>query len=173
MASSTKDKPKVDKITIEGAELIFRNFSGTPNQYNAEGKMDFCVKISPDLAERLEKEGWNVRYLPGRVEGQEPQAYLRVAVSYDKYPPIIFMIDPVGRQIPVTQAELKMLDWIDIAHADLQINPYSWTNPKGESGIKAYLRALYVRAEEDPLAKKYAQPETTTEDLPVGETVEE
>ena len=73
-----------NNIVIENARIGFRNFSGKEGKFNPAGRRNFCVFVDSDLGQKLEEDGWNVRWLEPRDENEERQAYLQVAVSYDK-----------------------------------------------------------------------------------------
>lgn len=151
-------------ILIEDAQILFRNFAGLEGQYNRAGDRNFHVLLPPDTAEAMEKDGWNVKYLKAREEGEEPKAHVQVSVSYKGRPPTIVMISErfdheTGdfKQMRVTLPEelVEMVDYADIAKADLILNPFPW-NVNGKSGIKAYLKSLFVTIRQDELEKKYA-----------------
>lgn len=141
-------------LLMEGARMIFRNFVGKEGPYNREGDRNFCVLLEDDLAEDLVRDGWNVKNLKAREEGEEPQPYLQVSVGFKVRPPLITMITSRGRTA-LGEDEIELLDWVDIRTTDLIINPYHW-NVNGKNGIKAYLKSLFVTIEEDALALKYA-----------------
>lgn len=143
----------MNTITIENARIGFRNFSGEEGKFNPKGKRNFCVFLETDIVEELKADGWNVRELPPREEGDTPQAYLQVAVSYDNIPPSIFMVASNGKR-RISEETVNILDWVDIEYTDLIIAPYQW-EVNGRSGVKAYLRTMYVKMREDELTKKY------------------
>lgn len=147
-------------IMFEGATLIFRNFAGKEGQYNREGDRNFSV-IIPDetLAQTLLADGWNVKYLNPREEGDEPTPYLQVAVSYKNRPPRVVMISSVART-NVSEEMVEVLDYAEIENADLIVRPYDW-EVNGKSGKKAYLKSLYVTIAEDALERKYAVAEAS------------
>jgi hypothetical protein len=140
-------------ITIENATLIFRNFKGEGRDFNPEGRRVFSVLIDDDIASKLKEDGWNVRYLKPREEGDKPKACLKVNVSYAKNPPQVYVIvDGVKR--PIGEGEIAMLDWAEIISADLQISPYNY-NKNGRSGVSGYLKRLYATIQLDELERKY------------------
>lgn len=149
--------PDDREIIIEDAQLVFRNFSGREDQYNRAGDRNFCVLLPDDLAERLVREGWNVKELAARDEdeGGTPQPYIQVRVNFRGRPPRIVMITSRGRNY-MTEDDVETLDWADFKNVDMIMRPYEWTM-NGKSGIKAYLQSIYVTIEEDPLELKYAE----------------
>lgn len=142
-------------IVIEDAHIMFRNFSGAEGQFNPAGRRNFCVLLSLELADELSRDGWNVKALAPREEGDEPQPYLQVAVSYDNIPPKIVMITSRSKTL-LDGETVGLLDAVDIEHVDLIIRPYNWTLATGKSGVKAYVKSMYVTVAEDEFEGKYA-----------------
>ncbi len=60
------------RFQIEDARLIFRNFTGKEGQYNNEGARNFSVILTDDVAVEMLRDGWNVKYLEPREEGEPP-----------------------------------------------------------------------------------------------------
>lgn len=141
-------------VLMEDVRIVFRNFSGKETQYNREGDRNFAVLLAPDVADDLLKDGWNVKFLKAREEGDEDQAYLQVAVGFKGRPPRIAMITSRGRT-ELGEEEVELLDWADIVQTDLIIRPYDWGPINGKSGRKAYLKSLFVTIQEDALEEKY------------------
>jgi hypothetical protein len=144
----------IKTFMIEDATIIFRNFSGKEGQYNREGDRNFAV-IIPELdAKNLEADGWNVRYLEPRDEGDPPTPYISVAVNFNNRPPRVVLLTSTTRT-QLDENSVEVLDWSDIKVADLIARGYEW-NVNGKSGIKAYLQSLFITIEEDALEQKYA-----------------
>ena len=139
---------------LEDARIIFRNFTGKEGRYNREGDRNFCVLLDEDTAEAMEKDGWNIKALRSREEGDPEQPYLQVSVGFKIRPPRIVLVTSKGRTT-LDEDVIDMLDWVDVKTADLTIRPYEWA-VGGKNGIKAYLKTLYVTIHEDPLDLKYA-----------------
>jgi len=139
---------------VEDARLIFRNFSGKEGQYNREGDRNFAVVLDDVTAERMLKDGWNVKYLEAREEDEAPTPYISVTVNFNNRPPRIVMITSTART-HLNEDAVAVLDWADIRTCDLIARAYEWT-VNGKSGIKAYLQSMFVTIEEDELERKYA-----------------
>lgn len=148
MADDTKT------FMVEDARIIFRNFQGKEGQYNREGDRNFAVILDHDVAAQMLKDGWNVKYLQAREEGEEDTPYIQVTVNFNNRPPRVVMISSTART-NLTEESVEILDWVDIAQADLIARAYEW-NVNGKTGIKAYLQSLFVTIEEDALERKYA-----------------
>lgn len=152
--------PNDGQLMIENAKIVFRNFAGKEGMYNAEGDRNFCVLLDDDLAQKLVADGWNVKTLRAREEDDVPQPYIQVSVKYrgrngnSVRPPAITMITSKGRT-PLSEAECEILDWVDIANVDLIVRSFQWA-VNGKTGIKAYLKSIYITIQEDALALKYA-----------------
>ncbi len=141
-------------LKIENTKIGFRNFAGRQTQFNDAGKRNFCVFLDEENAERLKADGWNVRSREPRNPDDERLLYLPVAVSFDYYPPEIWIISSHGKT-KLEENEIKLLDWAEIAFVDVTIRPSNWSRSDGSSGIKAYVKSLYVTIIEDELFEKY------------------
>lgn len=156
-------------ITIENARIGFRNFSGKEGRFNPAGRRNFCVFLDTDIATRLEADGWNVRWLEPKEEGDDRQAYLQVAVSFDHIRPKILMMTGSNKTL-LDEQTVGALDWAEIGEIDLIIRPYNWIMHAGTksetSGVKAYVKSMYIQLVEDKFEKKWAN-------APVDEDVSE
>lgn len=143
-----------NNVTMEDVRIVFRNFAGREGQYNREGDRNFGVLLDEGPATLMANDGWNVKALKAREEGDAEQPWLPVTISFKGRPPRIVLITSKGRTL-LGENECELLDWVDIEMVDLIVRPYEW-NVNGKSGIKAYLQAIYVTIREDALERKYS-----------------
>jgi len=149
-------------LKIEGARLILKNFQGKAKEFNEEGNRNFGVILDPELAERLEADGWNVKYLKPFPDDPDQirTPWLSVKVKFSKQgergrDPMAVLITTRGK-IKLDEETIGQLDWTRMKAVDLVINPYEYTIKGGRaSGISAYLNAIYVTVEEDDFYEKY------------------
>jgi hypothetical protein len=146
---------KMQPVVIEDARIIFRNFTGAEGRFNAKGKRNFNVLLDEHTARAMLKDGWNVKYLQPREEGDVPQARLEVTVHYSErgLPPRIMLVTSRGKTA-LDEDMIALLDYAEIENVDLIIRPYEW-EVNGKEGVKAYLKSIYVTIREDELEKKY------------------
>lgn len=143
--------------SFENARIGFKNFAGAEGPFNKAGDRSFHIFLDDARAAQLEADGWNVKYprpndnIPDEEDIREP--HMEVSLSYKFYPPKVVLI--AGKNLTVLEeSELDMLDWAEIEGVDIVIRPYSWT-VNGKSGIKAYLKAMYVTVRTDAFSEKY------------------
>ena len=150
---------RVERILeIPNAHIFYRNFSGVEKKYNPAGNRNFCVEIPEDamvdntpLYQVLLEEGWNVRLMPPRNEGDAPMHYIQVNVSFKNVPPNIWMIAG-RRKTRLDEGSIDSLDYAEIKTVDLVINPYNWEPGR----VKAYLKTMYIEIVQDAFADKWA-----------------
>lgn len=148
---------------VEDAKIIFRNFSGRPDKYNAQGgKRTFGVVLDAQVAEEMYEAGWNVK-LPDPEEeedaGRDP--FIKVEAKFEKRPPRVTMITSTGKTT-LTEDTIGILDAVDFRTVDLIANASYW-EVNGKGGVKAYLKTMFVTIEEDALERKYNIPEAESE----------
>lgn len=146
---------RIPNLEIENARLIFRNFAGKPDKYNAKGGIrKFGVIISPDQAEQLRDEGWNIKMLPPKEEDGEPLFYLSVKVQYGEFrQPNVFLISN-GRKQLLDEESVASIDYAELQYVNLVIAPYYW-EVNGKNGINAYLKTGYFEIVTDSFADRY------------------
>lgn len=147
---------KLKPLRLEGMKIGFRNFAGEEGPYNKKGDRNFVVFLDPIFAEEIAERGWNVKWPKPNEdidpENDERRPYLPVAVSKNGGWKIVTVMDEEATM--VHEDELDMLDWIEYDFCDMVLNPYVWS-VNGNTGVKAYLKSLYINVATDEFARKY------------------
>ena len=143
-------------VKIEDARIIWLNFSGKVGQYNQNGFRTFNVLLPTNVGETLLKDGWNVKWMDLLEEGDLPQAHMEVKVQYGRIgPKVVAITAGTTNRTILTEDTIGTLDFAEIATVDLVIRPYNW-EVSGNSGVKAYLKTMYVTLVPDEFEAKYA-----------------
>lgn len=150
-------------LVIEHADIGFRNFQGKADKFNAEGNRHFTVFFEHDHGEELEQEGWNIKWLQAREEGDLDKPIMEVTLNYMNIPPKVVLVSGPNKTI-MNEDTVGILDWADIENVDLIIRPYNW-EVNGRTGVKAYVKTMYVTIQRDEFAHKYDDLQENTGDV--------
>lgn len=147
------------EFMVEDARIIFRNFGGAPTKFNpVGGKREFSVVLEPEVAEQMAADGWNVKTLAVRDEGDEETPFVTVTVNYGFKPPRVVLLSSAGRT-NIDESSIEALDWVDIKTVDIIARGYDW-EVNGKVGTKAYLKTMFMTIDEDALEMKYSGAKT-------------
>lgn len=149
---------------MENARFIFRNFRGKEGRYNKEGERSFGILLPDDIAQDMLDDGWTVKYLNPREEGDEPKPFIRVKVRFDIRPPRVVLLTSTTRT-QLDENSIEILDWADVKNVDI-IAKGSYWSANGKTGWTPYLQTLFVTIEEDYLEKKYSYYQELGEEEP-------
>ena len=145
----------VNNINIEGATIIWKNFSGERDRFNP-GKRGFSVVIDDEvMADELRQEGWNIKERPLQ-EGADPSEQewtLPVKLNMNRYTQVWLIVG--NHKTLLDENTVAQLDVVDIIDCDISIRPYEW-EMSGRTGITAYVDSMYVTIRENKFAEKYA-----------------
>lgn len=148
-------------VHFEDCMIVFKNFSGKEGAYNPAGVRRFSVLLNEEKADVMAQDGWNVKWLKAREEGEPDQAHLPVQIRFDNVPPKAILIAD-GVKTILDEDTIGMIDFADIEKVDLIVTPYAW-EVNGKKGIKAYMRGIYVTIHVDEFESKYSNiPDSAT-----------
>ena len=147
-----------DILQIDGARIVYRNFSGTGSKFNREGDRNFAVVIpDQDVVDELVNRGWNVKIKPPRDEDDTPFMFLPVKIKFNERGPKVYL-QSGDKTIELDEESIDCLDDVDILSVDLDIRPYDW-EVNGKQGRTAYLQSIHVVQEVDRFAARMQQAE--------------
>lgn len=146
----------IEDIEIENAEVKwgFSHFDGREDTYNDAGDHNFTIILPEKQAKELMAEGWNVRTLEGREEGDPPEYLLKIKISYKYEPPKVYIIKG-ERKFRADEIDLSDIKRSTCLQLDVVITPSRWVHGR-DSGITAYAKELYAKIKESRFSQAYA-----------------
>lgn len=144
---------KMPPLILRNCRICYRNFSGKATKFTPEGRRSFNVILDEGLARQLTDDGWNVKMKPARDDENALFCTLPVTVRFDILPPRIYLISGKTKT-ELDEDSVGALDYAEIEKIDLTINPRHY-DVNGKTGIKAYLKSMYVTVVQDELASEY------------------
>lgn len=151
-----------DIITIENARILWPNFAGAADKYNAEGDRNFQLHLTRQQADELAADGWNVKCKFPRPEEntdeQEERCVLKITVKFTNKPPKIVGVGSKSRsRTEFHEGIAGLIDSAEIVTCDLSFVPYFYQITEDNIGVSAYLRSMYFVMREDELDEKWAE----------------
>lgn len=147
----------IEDLILTNSKMIHKNFEGRASKFNRPGDKNFSVVIASENVDCLREAGWRVREMPPRpdVEGSEPLYFIDVRVNFDSARPPEVYLCTSKKKTRLDAESVGTLDHAEIKNVDMVVHPHLWSTSDGKSGVKAYLKTLYVTIEEDPFAERY------------------
>lgn len=141
-----------ESVEIKGCRIVYKNFSGRADKFNDEGRRNFAVVLSPEQAQDLSDQGYNVKERPPRDPEDDPFFYLKVNVKFDTKgrPPRVVMVTQ-RNQTRLDEDLVDMLDDVYIEKANIRFR--GWEYDPGKHS--AYLQTLFAQVVEDELGMEF------------------
>ena len=159
-----------ENLTFKGARIIFKNFSGERGRFNSD--RSFSIVLTEEEATVLKEEGWNVKRLEPKEEGDDPLYHLPVKIKYPvnekKRKPIVVLINSRGNKCTLDEETIHVLDFTHIESVEAIIRPFNY-DFSGNKGTSAYVNVLYAKKAIDgaeELEEKYSDLPEDDDPLP-------
>ena len=156
MSNASDKKQKKDEVlVIPDTRVIFKNFSGKPDDYNrAGGVRSVNIELDPTLAKQLKADGWNVRMTKPSERYPVPVYHTSLKINYrSKWPPQVFMVSNGVKNL-LDEHTVGSLDFLDIVTVGVEIHPYHWSTDAGK-GVKGYVNRMFVVVRHDELSERF------------------
>lgn len=154
--AANDDRPWIEDLEIENANIKwgFSHFDGRPATFNDEGDHNFTIILPEAQAKELMEQGWSIRELEGREEGDPPEYLLKVKISYRFEAPPIFFLKGT-RRYRADERDMADIKRATCEQIDVIIQPSRWVHGK-DTGVTAYVKEMYVKIRESRFGAKYA-----------------
>lgn len=155
-----QDRPYTN-VVVKNACIMFTNFAGEKDRFNM-GKPQFNLVLTEEAARDLQADGWNVRIMPAREEGESPtyMTNINVAFSSDgrRNPTIKLYSSLDGKRVcrRLSAETIGVLDDIRLERINLRIGSFNYDGDKYT--MKGYLHELQAvqKAEQTSFDDDYA-----------------
>lgn len=155
-------------LKVEGAQLIFKNFSGREDPWGNCDKTVNLVVDDEEIYHFLAADGWNFKtrkdpdggfYEPFSEHDDQieyPRTTLKIAYrdrngnEKERKPQVYLVTDRNPKGTLLDEETINELDYAYIINADLVISPYY----HGDN-TKGYINLMYATIEDNPFADKY------------------
>ncbi len=154
--AETEQQNWIDDLEIANANVKwgFSHFDGRADTFNDEGDHNFTLILSEEQAQELMNEGWNIRTMDGREDGDPPEYLLKVKISYRFEAPKIYIIKGT-RKFRADETDLADIKRSTCDQLDVIITPSRWVHGR-ESGVTAYVKEMYAKIRESRFSAAYA-----------------
>lgn len=149
-------------VVVKNACIMFTNFAGEPDRFGLAGRPQFNLVLSKEAADDLRADGWNIRVMPGREEGEEPTYMTNINVSFSddgrRDPTIKLYSSLDGKKVcrRLTAETVSKLDAIRLERINLRIGSFNYNGDRYT--MKGYLHEFQAvqRAERTTFDDDYA-----------------
>lgn len=153
------------QTTLYGMAIKFRNFAGRPTKFDkVGGKRSFALILTPELADALVADGWNVNIPIPKEEGYPAIPILNVKVNLTSYTPPEIWIVRDDTKTRLNEDSIGSLDYAEVENVDITFSPHEFQRKDGTYAANAYLSKLFVKIKKDELEEKYANLIDTSEE---------
>ena len=148
-------------VVVKNACIMFTNFAGEKDRFNM-GKPQFNLVLTEEAARELQADGWNIRIMPAREEGESPTYMTNINVAFSddgrRNPTIKLYSSLDGKRVcrRLSAETIGILDDIRLERINLRIGSFNYDGDKYT--MKGYLRELQAvqKAEQTSFDDDYA-----------------
>lgn len=131
-------------IVVKNACIMFTNFAGEKDRFN-NGMPQFNLVLSKEAADDLRSDGWNIRMMPPREEGDEPTYMTNINVSFGngRRDPVVKLYSSLDGKRSCRQLSrdtLGILDDIRLERINLRIGSFNYDGDRYT--MKGYLHEM-------------------------------
>jgi len=152
---------RIEDLEIENADVFRLNLGGNERTdsrgkvVNKGGTRNLCIRLDNEIAEQMRDEGWNVKILPPREDGDEAHYFISAEVRFRPMRPSIYLVSG-NKKTLLDEDTIECLDNSRFKEVSLRIHPRVWVNDNGEEKIKAFLSEAYFVVNLSNIGRKFA-----------------
>lgn len=148
-----------NELSLEGVRIGYLNFEGRAQKFNKEGDRNITLFLTPEQEAKVSKAGYNVKQPKEDLDRDPENTFkkdptLQLAMKFEGFQPAKVWVVSGSEPKLLSADTVSTLDTADIITSDVVIRPYDW-EVNGDTGRKAYLKAIYVTLDRTPFDDKY------------------